>query len=604
MAEPTLHRRPKTEAELRAAAREHIAARPPAQAGQRQLTEDELVADARAAIDEDLQRNPNGVYAREAPEVDEIKLEEIPKEPEPFGGIASAIGAGKNPLKSPLPSGVSSQVGAEATASNALETKLSPQGRELERLALLEAIRGGQPRVIGRTKAGFQPNTRGGVVQKEQKILPPGYNEAVERFAGHAEAGAAGAALEQEAIFEAQAAAADKRAQVAEDFRVASEQAADEEAASLSRSRDRIQVAIDEYHSSGPRFESVGTVLKEAPGAKGAFGFIGLILGMIGGAASGRGRENAFTEAVNQNINRRARIAEEDSKRKGARVSMEGAQYAKMERAIGDAQATRALIRAMYLDEYKEELMGHMARIGVNSTNPKFQQALSAIELKKADLMKETAGVVMERAQHEDKFVPSQAILSKIAGSGLFNKDQQERIQKYIEERRKRGMDTAESGIRLMQNGSKLIEMEREGGKVPIGSETLFKLVMSNPERYDTLASLTGRVTPGMQMFLNGWNQALATEAGKAVTTSERTGQGSSMASLDPLAREVGIKSFQTRLDTIERGLNPGWDEERTWFRMVQALQDTEPRQLHDVQGVETARPVTEKPPVQKAPEP
>lgn len=427
--------------------------------------------------------------------------------------------------------------------------------------------------------------TQGNTHQVESKVLPPAWYQALKRYTEEAKTSAIGRTAEQQALDEIVRRGAERRRNATEDFRNSVEQSALREAGALSSARRRIGSAIQSYLQSGPRYESVGTVLKEAPGASGFAGGIGLIMGIIGGAATGQA--NGFTEAVNQNIERRARIAELASKRQGEAIGMEGEQYRRLDQELGDARATRAVVRALYLEQFKNELEANAARVGMASGDSRLAGLLAQIEQTRLGYLEKAASVVMNQARSEQTVAPI-----KGEGGGI-----EKLLGDYTEERRKRGMDVMEGGIRLMKNGAEQIASDRPNA----AQNLLFRQTLASPGRWATLSSIIGQVSPGQQAFINGFLQFLQSDAGKQLTDSERAGIASAIGSGTPAALDEFIRNSQTRLDALDRGLAPQYGEAMKLYRLRQQIHDAEnPRKLYDVRGVETQPPVTERPPVKQ----
>src|SRR5262249_37748680 len=122
--------------------------------------------------------------------------------------------------------------------------------------ALAAMLRGAQPRVIGMTRGGFQPTTRGETAQTESKVMPPEWKEALAHLTMHGKAAAEGNAAVQSEGYALQARAAERRAAMLQ-------QSAEDEQAQLAmedRARQaaeqRIQLAMQDFAQSAPRAEN------------------------------------------------------------------------------------------------------------------------------------------------------------------------------------------------------------------------------------------------------------------------------------------------------------------------------------------------------------
>lgn len=456
-----------------------------------------------------------------------------------------------------------------------------PQGVDPRALREAEAtIVGGAGPQVGVS------TSQGRVSQTEKKILPPEWYQSLDRFTGHATDSAVRGTAGDLALLELHRQAAERRGQIDRDFRTATEESALREASAMSRARRKVDQAVKAYVASGPKYESVKTVLRDAPAGKQLMGGIGLILGIIGEAATGQ--PNQFTAAVNSNIERRARIAEAESRRLGDAIGVEGEQYRRLEQELGDARATRSLVRAIYLDEFKTELESRAAKVGIMAGDARLSKLFAEIEQARLGYLEKAAGVVMNQARSEQTVAPL-----KGEGGGV-----EEQLANYTEERRKRGMDTMEGGIRLMENGVQ--QMEGEGGR-GYATTVAFRQMLANPRLWATLSAVVpgAKITPGEQAFINGFLQFLASDAGKALTDSERAGIASAAGRGDTAGLREMIRNFQTRYDAQERGLVPSYGKAIQLYRIRQQIDDAEnPRKLYDVRGVETQPPVTERPPV------
>lgn len=457
----------------------------------------------------------------------------------------------------------------------------APQGVNIDELRAAEQALVGTG---GGTEYGVS-TTQGGTHQTERKVLPKEWYQALDRYTANATEAAVGGTAASSALLEAQRRSAEGRRQVNSDYRQAVEESALREATAVSSARRRIGAAMEAYRASGPKYESVGTVLRDAPGGKGVVGGIGLIMGIIGGAATNQA--NGFTEAVTQNIERRAKIAELESERAGRIVGMEGDQYRRLDQELGDARATRAMVRALYLEDFKSQLEEQAARVGIMSGDSRLAGLLAQIEQARMGYLEKAASVVMDQARSEQTVTPMQ---SKGGKGGV-----EAALADYTEERRKRGMDVMEGGIRLMQNGVQQIEATKPNA----AQSLLFRQVLADPGAWATLSSVAGQLSPGQQAFINGFLQFLTSDAGKALTKDERAGIASAAGRGDVPGLQEMVRNFQTRYDALDRGLIPQYGDAAKLYRLRQQIHDAEnPRKLYDVRGVETQPPVTERPPV------
>ncbi|HEY3497798.1 MAG TPA: hypothetical protein VGK73_24035, partial [Polyangiaceae bacterium] len=309
-----------------------------------------------------------------------------------------------------------------------------------------------------------------------------------------------------------------------------------------------------------------------------------LVLGIIGGAATGQA--NGFTEAVTQNIERRARIAELESEKQARAISMDGDNYRRLQGEIGDARATRSLVRALYLEDLKDQIIEKGAAVGIMASDARLSGLLAQIEQQRLGYLEKAASVVMNQARSEQTVAP-------MKGDGGSSAEAM--MPDYVKARKERGMDVMEGGIRLMQNGVLQI-----GGEKPNAAQSLlFRQVLANPLRWASLSSLAGQLSKGQQAFINGFLQFLTSDAGKALTESERQGIASALGKGDVEGLQEAVRNFQTRLDALDLGLVPQFGKTIDLYRIRQQIYEAEnPRKLSDVRGVETQPPVTERPPV------
>lgn len=587
-----------SEAELRAAAR----------ANERSIQEGRVDPDAARAVNERIY----GALDKRAidhPAVPPLVADRPPDPGDP-GPPLAAKGTRENPYsRADLKADAQKVAGVLSPATGALleHLKESEQGlpTEADSTAIPQGVENQKAQLeatIEQLGGGGGPDLKseqsvGSAHQVEQKKLPPEWYKSLAEYTGLSRNAATGLTEEQTLLTAAQAAAAERKRQMDEDFRIASEDAAAKEASVLGHARDRVQNAVRAYKESGPRAETLGTVLAEAPTGKAAMGILGLIVGGIGAAALGK-QSNGFTDAVERNIERRARIAEEESKRLGQNVSMEGDQYRRVLGAVGDAQATREFIRSMYYTELKDELTAAAGKIGIASHDARLQQALSQIELKRMDALEKTAAVVMNRSE-------SQMRQSVGPGTGgKISPQMQEKLGKLEEQRQKLKIPEQEAAIRMIKNGQAQMAEERKQGKHGALSRKALQAVIANPGDWkNTLGVISSQLTPGEIMVLNGVAAHALAMGGKNLTVTEGNRVGTIFGDASPEDILEGIRALQTNQNALEQELiGAGYGDAMQLFRALQARENLEPRKLYDVQGLEAGSSVTERPPVQKAP--
>lgn len=465
-----------------------------------------------------------------------------------------------------------------------------------QRQAILAALGGLQPRVIGVTRGGFQPSARSNQAQVESKALPPAWHEALASMTAAGRSAAEGGAVVESELARVQMDAAAKRTQDLQTQARAESEALQTEERARTMAEERIQRAMVDFDKSGYRPENYGTLFAEqSPGGKMA-GILGGILGMFGGAATGKG--NAFTEQLDKQIERRARAAEAESQRKGALVGMQQNAYARLERSFADSRAARASLRAIYTEQAKEELVREANRVGIAAEHPKLQASLAALEEKRLGYLRETASVVTENARAEERYVPPQAIIAQPTGLGgiedLLSKGDRESLKDFEGELEKRGVHQAEQGVSLMREGMR----EMASANPEEGKRFLLRLAAANPQRYGEIFAQFGS-EPGAQKFLEGYQRIRQSDAGKALTGTELVSSANVLGAGSDKELDTAVYAFNRRVqdqyDSLRAG---GYDKAYKIYSLIRAHNESLGRAPRDLRGVPHPEPQTEGLPV------
>lgn len=571
------------------------------------LSEEALVAQAKAQL---VAQNPALAlsldYSPETPleSANERALEQtgesVRVEPEPsmmdiatVEGRAMTQGALSNPARRALEE--EEAAGKAQAAGEAGERPVVGVSPEARRQAVLDALGGGQPQVVGYSKGGMMPSGTTQQAQVERKVMPPEWHESLARFTETGRAAAEGLSAEAALVAEARARAASRQARQLEVDARAEQIAQQNEQNARQLAEQRIQAALADFQASGPRPENYGTFFDEAtPGGKVGAIFAGLF-GAMGGAATGR--PSGFTEALDKQIENRARAAEAEQRRMGAVLGAQETAYGRLEKAFASEQQARAAIRAIYYQQAGEELKAELGAIGVGAEHPRAQAMLQELEGKRLGYLSQLASGVIESARADQKFVPPQAIVAKPRGlSGIFanlSKDQMEQLQKFEAELEKRGVLMAEQGVAGMNEG--LREMMKNDPQS--GRRFLLKLAASRPGSFgEVFAQFSS--TPGAQKFLNGYQRFISSDAGKATTATELTNLGNSLGSGSDEALQTAVYGFNRRVqDQYDSLRAAGYDDAYKVYGLVRELVSSE-RGPRDVQGIPHPAPQTEPFPV------
>lgn len=470
---------------------------------------------------------------------------------------------------------------------------------DAQRAAVLAALQGLGPRVVGMTKGGFQPSARGEQVQVESKVPSPDFMESLARFSEHGKAAAEGeAAVATEMQLLAQV-AAERRAQSLRTQAQAEEQALQSEERARGFAEQRIQKAVADFEASAPRAENYGTLLEGRTDGERIGAVAGALLGMFGGAMTGK--PSQFVAQLDSSIERRAKAAEAASRVKGAVVGMQENAYARLERNFADARAARSALRAIYTEQAKSELEAAAARVGVGAEHPRLQAALAQLEEKRLGYLRETASVVTQNARNEEKYAAPRAIMAggvgKLGVRGLesvLDKDQLEALGKFEQELEKRGVHQAEQGVELMREG--LNDMKRENPEE--GKRFLLRLAATDPKKYGELfAQVAG--SPGAQKYLEGYQRIRQADAGKALTGTELVSSANALGTADDQALEVAIYAFNRRIQDQYNALRAGpYGEAYKLYQLKKAYNASEGRSGGDIRGTQSPIPQTEGLPI------
>lgn len=456
---------------------------------------------------------------------------------------------------------------------------------------LLAALRGlGGQHVIGMTRGGFQPSGRGQQTQTEEKVLPPEWYNTLRQLEMHGKAGAEGMAAGEAELSRIQANAAKSRAVSLGMQAQAETKTLEQEERARDYAQQRIDRAMAEYQASGPRFENYGSLFNASTPTQQAAGLGGMLLGLFGGAMTGQ--QSGFTKALDGMIERRAQLAEADSRKKGQLVGMAENAYSRLERSFADSRAARAALRAIYAEQAKAALEGEAAQLGIGMEHPKLQEALARLDAQKLGYLRDTAAVVTENARAEEKYVPPQAIVAP-GGGGLEAGES----KKEIEEDQKFAGQLAE--LKIPDRLSALDMMAEASNE--IGKDTAFwaNVAASNPGTLGKLYSLYG-ADPARQKYLSAYNLYLANLSGKTVSKEEAPRLAAMLGSGDEKARRAALdvlnRPVQEDIDTLRAG---GWDAPAKRYLLKREYNQRLGRSGWDRVGVDKPLPQTEPVPVQ-----
>ena len=476
----------------------------------------------------------------------------------------------------------------------------SAPARGADPAALADLLRR-QPttQVVGMTKGGFQPNTRGESAETQSKVLPEEWYQALDDFKMHGRAGAEGEAAyvaEQASLkasqAERQAAALQQQAQ-AEELALAGEDRARQAAEA------RISTALQEFEAAVPRAENYGTLFQGKDPGERMGGVIGSLLGIFGGALSGT--PSKFTENLDKQLERRARAAEIGAQMAGQRVGFEQNAYARLEASLGSSRAARAAIRAIYTQQAQAEMEAEAQRLGVAIEHPQFQQAMAALKEKEMNYLRETASLVSQQARSDERYVPPRAIVAQTPAAatdleGLLSKEDLEDLRKFEGELEKRGILQGEQAVNEMLQGISEMQKADPDAKRRIG----LVLTANAPENW---ANAFGQLaaTPGSQRFLMGYNLYLQSLGGKAITKQEGMRLGGAIGSGGNEALNVAGQIFSRKVTDGYRSLaSGGWGRASRNYAVIRAANRAQGRGPFDFTRVDTPESRQEPPPVQR----
>jgi hypothetical protein len=269
---------------------------------------------------------------------------------------------------------------------------------------------------VGQTKAGFEPSSRSAGQSVEHKEPHPGYLPAV---AGEATHTRRAAALATGADMDHQNVLYDTHKNIEGERQKYFEQERDAE----KRFEHDQQAAQMQVNATRERLKGLGPVpdttiagaFKRADGPRAVAGFIGMLLGGLGGAAVGRngpsGR-NHFFEQFNSEAEKVVDRYMKERGRLGEELNADQRGFDAIKQAFGDERQARDFVMASLMNVYRSRLEQAAAEYGIDKSRADYQAALAATQGKVAERLAPLAANVQEQSQQTDKWQRSQPIFA------------------------------------------------------------------------------------------------------------------------------------------------------------------------------------------------